>query len=83
MGAGERHPRSSLLRGGEDAGTAGVVTASLSDDDRIRHLEQVPLFSGFTKDELRLMLRGEHPEGLSAAAPIAIAHHLIRRWLGL
>jgi NAD+ diphosphatase len=37
----------------------------------------------FTKDELRLMLRGEHPEGLSAAAPIAIAHHLIRRWLGL
>jgi NAD+ diphosphatase len=32
----------------------------------------------FTKDELRLMLAREHPDGLSAPFPIAIAHHLIR-----
>jgi CRP-like cAMP-binding protein len=57
MDACERLPRSSLLRDAEEAGTAGVVTASLSDDDRIRHLERVPLFSGFSKDELRRIAR--------------------------
>jgi NAD+ diphosphatase len=36
----------------------------------------------FHKDELRLMLDRTHPEGLTAATPMAIAHHLIRRWVG-
>jgi len=37
----------------------------------------------FPRDEIRLMIEGRHPDNLSAAAPIAIAHHLIRRWAGM
>jgi NAD+ diphosphatase len=36
----------------------------------------------FHRDELRLMLDRQHPEGLLAANPIAIAHHLVRGWMG-
>jgi NAD+ diphosphatase len=36
----------------------------------------------FHKDELRLMLERRHPDGLQAANPIAIAHHLVRGWMG-
>lgn len=32
----------------------------------------------FTREEARSMLAGEHPEGLSAPRPMAIAHHLLR-----
>lgn len=32
----------------------------------------------FTREEVRLMLDGTHPEGLSAPRPYAIAHHLVR-----
>jgi NAD+ diphosphatase len=35
----------------------------------------------FGRDEIRLMLEGRHPDNLSAANPIAIAHHLVRRWM--
>ena len=37
----------------------------------------------FHRDEIRLMLDRAHPEGLFAANPIAIAHHLVRGWMGL
>jgi len=32
----------------------------------------------FERDEVRLMLSGEHPDGLKAPFPMAIAHHLIK-----
>jgi CRP-like cAMP-binding protein len=57
MDPNERLSRSSLLRDTETAGAAGVATASLSDDDRIRHLERVPLFSGCNKEELYRIAR--------------------------
>ena len=35
----------------------------------------------FDRDEIALMMRRRHPEGLTATHPIAIAHHIIRAWL--
>ena len=35
----------------------------------------------FSRDEVVLMFRGEHPEGISIPPPIAIAHHIIRAWV--
>jgi NAD+ diphosphatase len=35
----------------------------------------------FTRDELALMLVRKHPQGLTATPPIAIAHHIIRRYV--
>jgi NAD+ diphosphatase len=35
----------------------------------------------FDRDELALMHKRKHPDGLFAAHPFAIAHHLIGRWL--
>lgn len=37
----------------------------------------------FHRDEIRLMLDRAHPDGLLAANPIAIAHHLVRAWMGM
>jgi NAD+ diphosphatase len=34
----------------------------------------------FSRDEVRLMIRKEHPDGLIVPPPVAIAHHLIRDW---
>jgi len=35
----------------------------------------------FDRDELVLMHKRQHPDGLFAAHPFAIAHHLIGQWL--
>jgi NAD+ diphosphatase len=35
----------------------------------------------FTRDEVVLMFRGEHPDGITIPPPIAIAHHIIRAWV--
>jgi NAD+ diphosphatase len=35
----------------------------------------------FTRDEARLMLTRQHPEGLAGPHPFAIAHHLVGRWV--
>jgi NAD+ diphosphatase len=35
----------------------------------------------FTRDEVALMFKGEHPDGISIPPPIAIAHHIIRAWV--
>lgn len=43
----------SPLHGPEEAEQAEVVAGRRSDDVRIRHLERVPLFSGFSENELR------------------------------
>jgi len=35
----------------------------------------------FDRDELALMLKRKHPDGLMTPPPVAIAHHLIRAWV--
>ena len=35
----------------------------------------------FAKDEVRLMLAREHPDGLITPPPMAIAHFLMRSWV--
>jgi NAD+ diphosphatase len=35
----------------------------------------------FTRDEVVLMLKGEHPAAITVPPPIAIAHHIIRAWV--
>ncbi|MGJ4946023.1 NAD(+) diphosphatase [Bradyrhizobium sp. HKCCYLS1011] len=35
----------------------------------------------FSREEARLMLARQHPDGLSGPHPFAIAHHLVGRWL--
>ncbi len=34
----------------------------------------------FSRDEVRAMLEGRHPEGLTCPMPMAIAHHIVRSW---
>jgi NAD+ diphosphatase len=34
----------------------------------------------FSREETRLLLERRHPDGLTAPIPMAIAHHLIKRW---
>ena len=58
----------------------GCAARALNEDivvDRIE-LEDARWFD---RDEVALMHRREHPDGLFAAHPFAIAHHLIGRWV--
>jgi NAD+ diphosphatase len=34
----------------------------------------------FSRDETIALLEHRHPEGLAAPTPMAIAHHLLKRW---
>ena len=34
----------------------------------------------FSRDEVRIMLAGTHPDGLKCPVPMAIAHHIVRAW---
>ena len=36
----------------------------------------------FARDEVRAMLDGRHPEGLTCPMPMAIAHHIVLAWAG-
>jgi NAD+ diphosphatase len=36
----------------------------------------------FERDEVALMLAGQHPQGLTTPLPFAIAHHILRAWVG-
>ena len=36
----------------------------------------------FTREEARQMLEGRHPGGLACPMPMAIAHHIVRAWVG-
>ena len=35
----------------------------------------------FSRDEAQLMLKREHPDGMTGPHPVAIAHHLLGQWL--
>ncbi len=37
----------------------------------------------FSRDEVRAMLEGRHPEGLACPMPMAIAHHIVAAWVGV
>jgi NAD+ diphosphatase len=58
----------------------GCVGEALTDEIAIDR-EELEEARWFDKDELRLMLDRRHPQGLLAANPIAIAHHLVRTWV--
>jgi NAD+ diphosphatase len=60
----------------------GCVGEALS-SEIVMDREELEDARWFSKEEARLMVEGRHPDNLSAAAPIAIAHHLIRGWVGL
>jgi NAD+ diphosphatase len=34
----------------------------------------------FSRDEAIALIEGRHPDGLAAPNPMAIAHHLLKRW---
>jgi NAD+ diphosphatase len=35
----------------------------------------------FEREEVALMLKRRHPDGLGTPPPVAIAHHIIRAWV--
>ncbi|HEV2603974.1 MAG TPA: NAD(+) diphosphatase [Microvirga sp.] len=60
----------------------GCIGEALSTDITIDR-EELEDARWFSRDEIRLMVEGRHPDNLFAAAPMAIAHHLIRQWVGM
>jgi len=58
----------------------GCLGEALSEDIT---LDRTELEDGrwFSRDEVRLMLERRHPGELTPPPPMAIAHHLIRRWV--
>jgi NAD+ diphosphatase len=57
----------------------GCVAEALADDLTVdfKELEDA---RWFTRDEVRSMLKGQHPDGIGCPPPIAIAHGLLRAW---
>ncbi|HEY8384423.1 MAG TPA: NAD(+) diphosphatase [Microvirga sp.] len=60
----------------------GCIAEAISEDIVIDR-EELEEARWFHRDEVRLMLEGRHPDNLLAANPIAIAHHLVRQWMGM
>jgi NAD+ diphosphatase len=58
----------------------GCTARALNEDIVVDHTELEDA-RWFSRDEARLMLRREHPDGLAGPHPFAIAHHLVGRWL--
>jgi NAD+ diphosphatase len=58
----------------------GCIAEALTDEIVIDR-DELEDARWFHRDEIRLMLEGRHPDNLLAANPIAIAHHLVRRWM--
>ena len=56
-------------------------TARATTEDIVVDLKELEDARWFTRAEATLMHKREHPDGLFAAHPFAIAHHLIGRWL--
>lgn len=63
---------SSLMIGCTARATTEEITVDLAELEDARW---------FSREEVTLMHRREHPDGLFAAHPFAIAHHLIGRWV--
>lgn len=59
----------------------GCVGDALGDALVIDH-DELEDARWFHRDEVRLMLANAHPDGLRVPPPVAIAHHLVRLFLG-
>lgn len=58
----------------------GCSARALNEDIVVDHTELEDA-RWFSRDEARLMLLRQHPDGLAGPHPFAIAHHLVGRWL--
>jgi NAD+ diphosphatase len=58
----------------------GCVAEALTDELTIDR-DELEDVRWFTREEVTLMLDGGHPDGLRGPVHMAIAHHLMRRWL--
>jgi NAD+ diphosphatase len=56
-------------------------TASALNEDIVVDRTELEDARWFDRDEARLMLTREHPDGLAGPHPFAIAHHLLGRWV--
>ena len=57
----------------------GCLAEALNDDLTVDG-EELEHARWFTRDEVRLMIEGKHPEGLLAPQPMAIANAILRAW---
>jgi NAD+ diphosphatase len=58
----------------------GCTATAVTEDITVDHTELEDA-RWFSRDEAALMLKRQHPDGLSGPHPFAIAHHLVGRWL--
>jgi NAD+ diphosphatase len=58
----------------------GCVARALNEDIVVDRTE-LDDARWFTRDEARLMITRQHPDGLAGPHPFAIAHHLLGRWV--
>jgi NTP pyrophosphohydrolases containing a Zn-finger, probably nucleic-acid-binding len=58
----------------------GCLAEALDDDLVVDEIE-LEHARWFTRAEVGAMLRGEHPDGLTAPLPFAIAHHLLKAFV--
>lgn len=55
----------------------GCLCEALSDDIMV-DVKELEMARWFSRDEVRLMIDGNHPEEFCASSPYAIAHHLVQ-----
>ena len=72
------HARPAVHRG--FASALGCTARALNEDIVVDRTE-LEEARWFDRAELALMHKRQHPDGLFAAHPFAIAHHLIGQWL--
>jgi NAD+ diphosphatase len=58
----------------------GCAARALTEDIVVDHAELEDA-RWFDREEARLMMTRQHPDGLAGPHPFAIAHHLVGRWL--
>jgi NAD+ diphosphatase len=58
----------------------GAHAQALTRDIVVDH-EELEDARWFDKDEIVVMLKRQHPQGLTTPPPVAIAHHIIRAWV--
>jgi NAD+ diphosphatase len=59
----------------------GCIAEALSDSLTVDG-QELEMARWFTREDVKLMLAGQHPEGLKASNPYAIAHHLVLATVG-
>ena len=57
----------------------GCIAETVDEVLRVDH-DELEDCRWFTRDDVRGMLAGNHPDGLACPPPVAIAHHLLRAW---